>query len=817
MIRKEPVHLPELASALGWEILQEGKHAWISQISQDTRTLRADSPSLFFALDGPNHDGHLFLQEAKAAGAVAVVVEKIPPSFPTDIYVFRGPESTLHALQHLARFIRSSSKATIVAITGSNGKTVVKEWAWRLISPDFDVLRSPGSYNSSIGVPLSLWPLSPNHQLALIEAGVSQPKDMDRLESMIQPHIGLWTHMGNAHVGNFPNEISLIQEKAKLFKEVDFLIYGSDHPLVKATVKDLPCAKLDYGINREAALRYGWNSSCIQFQWKNQTYQIPWDTPGSVDAENLASAWALALHLGIAPEALVKRSAILFPVSMRLETLEGLQGRLLLNDTYSADLNALELALKKLQEIAQNRPKAVVLSDFSHLEADSYFYETLLETLCVYGIEQWVGIGKAWPKLSVPEGMKVHFFDNLEEAKAQINTVLLHNAVVLIKGARNQRLESLLSHLQYQHHGTQMEISMSALVHNLAYFRRKIGSQTKLMVMVKAASYGTGRFEVPALLNYYGVDYLAVAYPDEGVALRKQGINIPILVLNPGVQDFDLLLHFSLEPELYSIPMLSAWLHFAALHVEVPACHLKFNTGMNRLGIEEEELSHVLSLFQKSPTRLSIASVFSHLAASDDPGQDHFTKEQIRSFSRIAVSVEKALGIQVLKHISNSGAIQRFPEARFDMVRLGIALYGYGVGEDALALEPAVSLKSKVLQVRTLKAGASVGYGRSYMVPKDTQIAIVSIGYADGLPRRLSNTKGKLWIGGIACPIVGKVCMDLTMIDVGDLPFKVKPGMDVWVFGPVYDLERFAEDCQTIPYEVISTIHQRVPRLYIRD
>ena len=817
MIRKDPVYLPELAKALGWEILQEGKQPWIAQISQDTRTLRADSPSLFFALDGPNHDGHLFLQEAKAAGAVAVVVEKVPPSFPAEIYVFRSPEGTLHALQQLARFIRSSSKATIVGITGSNGKTIVKEWAWRLISPDFDVLRSPGSYNSSIGVPLSLWPLSAKHQIALIEAGVSQPGDMDGLESMIQPDIGLWTHMGNAHLDNFSNESTLVQEKAKLFKKVDFLIYGSDHPLVKASVKELPCPKLDYGMNEKAALRYGWNSSYIQLFWKNQSYQIPWDNPGSVDAENLAASWALALHLGLSPEALLRRSAILFPVSMRLETLEGLQGRLLLNDTYSADLNALELALKKLQEIAQNRPKAVVLSDFSHLEADADFYQTLLETLCVYGIEQWVGIGKAWPKLSVPEGMKAHFFDDLEEAKAHINSVLLPNAVVLIKGARNQRLESLLSHLQYQHHGTQMEISMSALVHNLAYFRRKIGSQTKLMVMVKAASYGTGRFEVPALLNYYGVDYLAVAYPDEGVALRKQGINIPILVLNPGVQDFELLLQFRLEPELYSIPMLSAWLDFAAHQTEVPACHLKFNTGMNRLGMEERELSMVLNLIKESRVKLSIASVFSHLAASDDPAQDAFTKEQIQRFSRISESLEKGLGIQVLKHISNSGAIQRFPEAKFDMVRLGIALYGYGLGEDALALEPAVSLKSKVLQVRTLNAGASVGYGRSYILPKDTEIAVVSIGYADGLPRRLGNTKGKLWIGGMACPIVGRVCMDLTMIDVGALPFQVKPGMDVLVFGRVYGLERFAHDCQTIPYEVISTIHQRVPRLYIRD
>ena len=824
--------ISEIAGIIGGEFIPRMiSDVPIHDILIDSRRLFKASNTLFFALASKRNDGHKYIGELYYRGLRNFVISdsgKDITAYPDANFILVN--DTLDALQRLSASHRRKFDIPVIGITGSNGKTIIKEWLYQLISPDKKVIRSPKSYNSQIGVPLSVWQMEPDFEAAIFEAGISEPEEMGNLQRIIRPTIGIFTNIGEAHSENFINRVQKVGEKLKLFTKVDTLIYCPDHKeiqevIIRSEILDSISAftwsfKQDADLRITSVTKNEKYRSAITGIYRNEeiTITIPFTDDASI--ENAIHCWALMLKMGYDNANIDDRMQKLSPIAMRLELIEGVNNCTVINDSYNSDINSLSIALDFLNQQSRQQQKTVILSDILQSgKSDVYLYGKIAELLKNKHVSRLIGIGNAISRQADQFEMEKDFYPSTDEFLKAFSYTRFQNEGILLKGARMFEFERIGQALQQKAHETVMEINLNALIHNLNYYRGKLKNGTRLMAMVKAGSYGVGSFEVANALQFHKADYLAVAYADEGVELRKAGIKIPIMVMNPDEESFDGIIAYNLEPEIYNIRVLEM-LEKAILRNIIPRnkpvkIHLKVDTGMHRLGFEEKDIEAVTGRI-KANSRIYLQSVFSHLASGDRTDHAEFTKEQITVFGRIADRVIEIVEHPVLRHILNTAGISAYPEASFDMVRLGIGLYGVSpFEEEQPELECVGQLKSTISQIKHIPAGETIGYGRAGIADKDMLLATIPIGYADGLSRILSNGRGHLFIKDRLVPIIGSVCMDMTMVDVTGLD--VKEGDAVVVFGKNRSIKDLADEMETIPYEILTGISRRVKRVYFQE
>jgi len=802
----------------------------VKDILIDSRRLITPEQCMFFALVSDRNDGHKYIPGLFKKGVKVFVVSKLPKELKEikDAHFFLV-SNTLDALQTLAAWHRSQFDIPVIGITGSNGKTIIKEWLYQLMNEDKKIVRSPKSYNSQIGVPLSVWQINKQHELAIIEAGISEPDEMDNLRPIIRPTIGIFTNIGQAHDENFINTSQKTGEKLKLFTKVKTLIYNADRKDIQGVIiKSEILGNINsfcWGKNESCdlqilAVKHSKKQSSVQakYQGSEIEIQIPFSDEASI--ENAIHCWATMLYLGYDQSTIAKRMLTLVPIAMRLELKEGINNCTIINDSYNSDFNSLSIALDFLNQQKQHRNNLIILSDIlqsGRNEVDLYSeVSSLLEKKKV---DEIIGIGPAISRQKDKFSIRKTFFESTAKFLSGYAFGNFNNQSILLKGARVFEFEQINRRLQQKVHETVLEINLDAIVNNLNYFRSKLAPNVKIMAMVKAFSYGSGGFEVANILQFHHVDYLAVAYADEGVELRKAGINLPIMVMNAEEYAFDTMIKHQLEPEIFSFRSLSL-LEKAIQQNAIPQnkpvkVHIKLDTGMNRLGFAEDEIDKLIKKLKKNQL-IFVQSVFSHLVASENPAFDEFSREQINRFDVTASKIVESFDHEVLKHILNSAGISRFPEAQFSMTRLGISLYGIeSAAEDHGKLFNVTRLRSVVAQTRSIKKGESVGYNRSFIANRDMQIGIVSIGYADGLMHNLGNGRISLFVNDKPAPVIGDICMDMCMIDLTDID--AKEGNDVIVFDGDHSVNRIAEAAGTIHYEILSRISRRVKRVYYHE
>lgn len=823
------MNLVEVVAAVGGRFLQgerQSQQMEVNTISIDSRRIVDVSACLFFALKGVRHDGHRYLNDLYEKGVRQFIVSS------PDIDLSKLPEAsvvlvtdTLKALQDLAAGVRKKFSYPVLGITGSNGKTIVKEWLFELLQPDIRIVRSPRSYNSQVGVPLSVWNMSANFDLAVFEAGISQPGEMDKLAEIIAPTVGLITNIGDAHQENFRNREQKADEKLRLFKNCGLIIYRKDQELVHQRVQKTYAGRrlFDWSdTDQDAGLfigtSVGTKSTRLRFdlQGKQEQVKIPFIDEASI--ENACHCLAFILATGRWNEQLPARFAALQSVAMRLELKEGINACSLINDYYNSDINSLEIALQFLhrQTATGNQTRTLILSDISQSGMENgELVREVIQLTRLYAIDRLICIGEKFLSHHALFGKGAVFFKNTEEFIQNFDPSQFSKEHILLKGAREFRFERIAALLQKKYHQTQMEVNLNALVENLNRYRALLRPETKIMIMVKAFSYGNGNIEIARALEFQKVDYLAVAVADEGIELRQAGIETPVIVMNPEEHSFEMMLEYRLEPNIYSVEVFGKFDQAARrMAVSGYPVHLKLETGMNRLGFSSEEELLAVSQSIAASGRLRVQSVFSHLAVSDDPSEDGYTRQQYERFCRLSDIVVHSQPWPVIRHLLNSAGIERFPEYQLEMVRLGIGLYGIAQS-DVLKAETVARWMTVISQVKTVKAGETIGYGRKGKVGQDKQIAVIPVGYADGYDRRLSNGAGRVWSNGRFFPVIGNICMDMTMIDVTGAD--LHPGDPVELMGDHVRLSELAHRMGTIPYEVLTGISQRVRRIYIQE
>ncbi len=800
----------------------------VTDILIDSRRLISSDNCLFFALTTRRNDGHKYIEGLYKKGVRFFMVDtkfKDTGNFPDAIFFIVA--NTLKALQALAAYHRAQFNIPVIGITGSNGKTVVKEWLYQLLNPDKKIIRSPKSYNSQIGVPLSVWQINNDHKLAIFEAGISEPNEMENLQSIINPTLGIFTNIGEAHGENFISNIQKTGEKLKLFTKVETLIYNSDQKDIQQVVirsgvleniKTFVWGKANDDNLKISGVETGENETRITGTYKNELINITIPFTDRASVENAIHCWAMMLLLGYSNDIIRKRMPKLAPIAMRLEQKEGINNCTIINDSYNSDFNSLSIAIDFLNQQNQHREKVVILSDI--LQSGRNDVDLYCDVAALFkkkNIDKLIGIGSTISKYADKFSCDKVFYTTTADFLTNFQLTSLKNQAILLKGARIFEFERISRFMQQKVHETVLEINLTALVNNLNFFRSKINKETKIMAMVKAFSYGSGSFEIANVLQYHQVDYLAVAFADEGVELRKAGITLPVMVMNPEEYAFDLMIKHQLEPEIFSfrtLKMLEKAIKRNALPENKPVkVHIKLETGMNRLGFVEEEVEPLIERLFKNPF-IYVQSVFSHLAASDKPEFDNFSRTQIERFSTIAQHIINAADHPVMMHILNSAGILHFRNAQFDMVRLGIGLYGISNTKE-IGLQQVTSLKSEIVRIKNIKKGESVGYNRNFIAEQDMQIGIVSIGYADGLMRYLGNGKLQLWLKNQAVPVIGDICMDMCSIDLSGT--KAREGEIVVVFDEKHPVAEVATIAQTIPYEILSRISRRVKRVYFHE
>lgn len=794
----------------------------ITEVSVDSRSVNVPETTLFFALKGVNHDGHDYVKKLYTQGVRNFVIQEKRKEYETleGVNFFVVPQ-VLEALQQLARWHRLHSVAEVVAITGSNGKTVVKEWLYQLLSEESGIYRSPRSYNSQVGVPLSLLGMDENTRLAVIEAGISKPGEMVKLQSMICPEIGIFTHLGDAHGENFESRRQKLQEKAILFKDCNYIIGREGEAIEEILKSSKPGAKgIVWGEGKNAAVCVREKEKnafrrIVEVTWEKQVFDLEIPFADEASLENCMNAVCLLLLKQKTPEYIQKRVGLLQPIAMRMEIREGIHQCVLINDYYNSDAASFQLALNTLAMQDAGREKVVILSDFVDTGTEEReLYQEVATLLRKANVSVLIGIGEKIsrykPYFLIPH---CRFYKDTDSFLHQEDRDSFSNQVILIKGARKFRFEYIAGFLQKQSHATVLEVDMDAMVHNLNYFRSLLPPRTMISVMVKAFSYGSGSGEVASLLQYQGVNYLMVAFADEGVELRAAGITIPIGVMNPEPEAFDNMIEFGLEPEIYSLELLEAFDQALTKHgIEKYPVHLKLNTGMNRSGLDPEELPGLLKFFGVR-RKVIIRSMFSHLAGSDETVHDEYTMQQINRFIRMTEEVQAHFDYHIIRHILNSAGIERFGQYAFDMVRLGIGLHG--ISAVGAPLVPVSSFKTYIASIREVKGDQTVGYGRKGVLTRDSRIAVIPVGYADGLNRHLSRGVGEVMVRGKRAPIVGNICMDACMVDITDIDARV--GDEVEIFGKHIPVTELSEKLDTIPYEVLTGVSHRVKRVYFKE
>ena len=837
-----------ICQILQGEFLQFRGDDTVRHLLLDSRRLIFPETSLFFSLKGPRRDGAPFLGELYRQGVRNFVVQEAPAGFGGgDAGLVRSEigedaniilvANTLAALQQLAAHHRQQFNIPVIGITGSNGKTIVKEWLNQLLEDRYHIVRSPKSYNSQIGVPLSVWSMQESDELGIFEAGISLPGEMNNLQKIIQPTIGIFTHFGEAHGENFETPARKVEEKIALFRKASVVIFPYDDPTVSKALlrwKDAHeqvtghqlFSLIGWGKDSHATVRITdivrqKDNTSIGIMYKDTSFSVVIPFADEASVENAMSCVCVLLYFSMTPADIVKRLQTLSPIAMRLELKSGINHCSVINDSYSADLDSLQIALDFLALQRQHTRRTVILSDFlqSGME-EKDLYGRIALALAQKKVDRLVGIGS---RISANRDVivqaypgEVVFYPSVAEFKKDLFQLHFRDETILLKGARIFEFEEIDRMLSEQIHQTVLEINLNAMAQNIRAYRQRLQPGTRVMAMVKAFAYGSGSYEIANLLQFHGVDYLGVAYADEGVVLRKAGIRMPIMVMNTENSSFDLLVQYNLQPVIYSFSLLRSfdrWLKKEGV-LQFPV-HLELETGMNRLGFPLQELAALGTALQQSAFK--VQSVFSHLAASEEPQQDAYTLRQADLYLSAAAVLQEALPYSFLRHIANSAAIIRHPALQLDMVRLGIGLYGIDPAfSHLLDLQEVSTLKSTIAQIKRLDEGETIGYNRRGIAGPDTVIATVRIGYADGYPRSLGNGTGKMWLKGRLAPVIGSVCMDMTMIDITGIADAAE-GDEVVVFGNELSVSQLAHWAQTIPYEILTGVSQRVKRVYFEE
>ncbi|MDR0364553.1 MAG: bifunctional UDP-N-acetylmuramoyl-tripeptide:D-alanyl-D-alanine ligase/alanine racemase [Bacteroidales bacterium] len=822
------LHPCQIAEIVGGTIINNCNNVYVSEYLTDSRLLLFPAKTVFFAIKTDYNDGHFYIDELYQKGVRAFVIANPEfPFFDYDEAVFIVVENVVEALQNLAIFHRLRLTSKIVGITGSNGKTIVKEWLKQILERQFYVAASPKSYNSQIGVPLSIFQADDNHNIAIFEAGISCPGEMQRLQKMIRPNVGIITNIGDAHGENFTSQHEKLQEKLVLFSEAEVLIYNSDQKELSNVVADFS--------NKHGIKTFSWGNSefdnlqifmkkesqdhvFLQAAYHNRTFSLELPFTDQVSIENAMHCFAAALCCNMKTEDIVEEMKFLQPVALRLELHRGINGCAIINDSYNLDVESLKSALDFLQHQNGYAKKTLILSDiFQSKKSGNILYQDVADLIAEKNINRFIGIGDALYEFKSLFPGNALFFESTEQFIQNARLLCFENELILLKGARHFQFEKISRILRQHTHETTLEINLNAVAHNFKYFRSK-AKQAKVMAMVKASAYGSGSEEIANVLQFYGADYLVVAYTDEGVALRKAKITIPIMVINPENESFDDIIAYNLEPEIYSFRSLDLFEKAVKRHLfyqsTVVRFHIKLDTGMRRLGFMQEDIPELIKRLKKLKNS-RVVSVFSHFAGSDDPVMDDFSQMQIERFEAMSKEISDSLDYSILRHINNSAAIVRFPLSRFDMVRLGIGLYGISSNEEEqLQLLPVNRLLTVVSQIKNVPKGDYIGYNQGFKAERDITIAILPIGYADGLPRSLKN-RGKVWLNGTLCSMIGNICMDMCMIDISNV--HANEGDQVEIFGINQSLHAFSAQAGTIPYEILTGISPRVKRIYVQE
>lgn len=805
--------------------------AQISFILTDSRSLCFPEETLFFALRSERNDGHHYIDELYHRGVRNFVVEQLPDAF-SSIYKqanFLQVDNSLLALQQLTTWHRSAFTIPIVGITGSNGKTMVKEWLSQLLSFDHNVTRSPKSYNSQIGVPLSVWLLNESSEIGIIEAGISKRGEMEALQKIIQPTIGVLTSLGAAHQENFSSIEEKCKEKLLLFKDTQALVYQMDDAIAAKCIEDFSYDGTLLGWsekNKDAALfvekiSKDTTTSTIEYCWQTATkgkFTLPFIDDASI--QNCITCAAISLYLGMKPETLAERMPMLEPVAMRLEVKEGQHGCTLINDSYNSDINSLDIALDFMNRRPdqQKRARTLILSDILQSgQTEKQLYCDVAELVQKRGIKKFIGIGSALMRQQeVFDGVEErYFFENVADF---INSKVfnsLADEVILLKGARSFGFDQLTELLVKKVHETVLEVNLNAVVDNLNWYRSFLKPETKLVCMIKADAYGAGAVEIAKTLEEHRVDYLAVAVADEGATLRRNGIKSNIMIMNPEMSSFKTLFDYELEPEIYSFRLLDALIKAAEKEgITGYPVHIKFDTGMHRLGFNPR--TDIAQLIEKlrHQNALIPRSVFSHFVGSDNNDFDSFSAEQFKLFDEGSKQLQSAFSHRILRHIDNSAGIEHFPERQLDMCRLGLGLYGINPRNNEI-INNVSTLKTTILQMRNVPKGETVGYSRRGVIEKNSVIAAIPIGYADGLNRKLGNRNCYCLVNGQKADYVGNICMDVALIDVTGID--CEEGDSVEIFGDNLPVTILSNVLETIPYEVLTTVSNRVKRVYFQD
>ena len=790
----------------------------IENISIDSRSLQNESKTLFFALVGPNNDAHNYIASLIDKGVQNFVVNYIPQNLENQAN-FLVVDNTLESLQQFAAYHRSQFNFPIIGITGSNGKTIVKEWLNFLLSPDYNIIRSPKSYNSQVGVPLSVMAINEKHNLGIFEAGISMVNEMAKLETIIKPSIGILTNIGSAHDEGSAHIGEKSKEKLKLFQNVKVLIYNKNktidafiNPKLETFSWSCRDENADVFITQKSILE----KTILKVHYHDHTFEIKIPFHDDASIENAIQCMMVMLYFDYDYKTIEHRMELLFPVEMRLKLKNGINNTTLIDDSYSSDFQSLKIALDFLESQKQYKKKTLILSDiFESGLSNEDLYSKVSQLIISNKINRVIGIGETISKFK-NKFLNCITFKDTDEFITSIHHLNFANETILIKGARAFHFEKIVAALAEKTHETVLEINLNAISHNLNFYKSKLKPETKMMVMVKAFGYGNGGCEIAKLLEHHKVDYLGVAFADEGISLKNAGIRLPIMVLNPENTSFESIIQHRLEPEIYSLKGLKAFLKIVGeKKIHHFPIHIKLDTGMHRLGFEEEQLDELIFIL-KTNKSVTVKSILSHMATSDDLKHRDFALSQIDLFEKLSSKIVTELQINPIRHILNTSGISNFPQAQYNMVRLGIGLYGVSNDSDEQKfLENVGTLKSIISQIRTIDAGESVGYGRRFIATKTTKIATIPIGYADGISRHWGNGVGYITVNNQKATIVGSVCMDMLMVDVSDIT--CSEGDSVVIFGENPTVIYMAEKLETIPYEILTSISQRVKRVFYRE
>ena len=793
--------------------LQLFRDQQIITLLTDSRKALVAEGAIFFAIGGLHHDGHQFIARLYEQGVRQFIIERPVADTIKEANVLLV-DSSISALQRIVASHRSGISAPVIGITGSNGKTIIKEWLYQLLSPEFKIAKNPASYNSQLGVPLSVWQILDHHTLGIFEAGISTVNEMQNLQRVLRPTLGIFTNIGPAHNEGFKNTEEKIKEKLALFKETGLVIYCKDHQEIDQALQQTGIHGFSWGSTDKASVRITKENGNYRIVTSQKEFflQLPFSDQASI--ENCFHCLLVLLHFGFTAEKIQSRISSLRAVPMRLELKEGVNQCQIIDDTYNNDLAGLQVSLDFLAHQNQKNKKRVILSDIHESGlSDTALIKKVSSLLSAGHINNFVGIGPVLFSYQNDFPPDSQFYRSTEEFLREFNFTSLRDEVILIKGARVFTFEKIVHHIQRKVHGTVMEIDLGALVHNLNYFKARLKPSTRIMAMVKAFAYGSGSNEIANVLQYHKIDYLGVAYADEGVELRKSNITLPVMVMNPTEESFEALLKHHLEPEVYSFKILQSLANF--LQDQPCRIHIKVDTGMHRLGFDGEETEGLITLLLERPN-LKVASIFSHMAGADESVHDHFSKEQGARFREIADKISQRLNYRPLYHLLNSPGILRLPEFQFDMVRLGIGLYGIDpTDEPHQKLKPVASLKTIISQIKHVAAGESIGYGRKGKAGRAMTTATIAIGYADGFSRAFSEGVGKVMVNGLPASVIGNVCMDMTMIDITDIA--AREGDEVVVFGKELPIQELAKSIGTIPYEILTNTSERVKRVFVAE